>query len=106
MGVIVEKLYIATSMSLLNFIFMIYVARFWYLARKKYNSRAARAMKVSSILIAAIALVGLISIVRHVLTDETHTGNISLFMSGFTFIYVVIQVMLTKGYFNKEKNNG
>ena len=103
MGRIMEKLYIAAGISSLNFIFMIYVARFWYLARKKYDSLAARAMKVSSILIAAIALVGMISIIGHVLTGDSHTGNIALFMSGFTLVYSTIQVMLTKGYFNKEK---
>ena len=98
-----EKLYIAISISLINFFLMFYVARFWYLARKRYASRAARAMKISSIMVAIVALGGAACIMRHILTVETHTGNISLFMSGFTFIYVVIQVMLTKGYFNKEK---
>lgn len=98
-----EKLYIAISIGLINFALMGYVTVFWTKAWRKYGSPAAHALAISSTFIAFIALSGSIGATREALTKDIHMSSITLFMSGFTLFYSVIQVMFTKGYFKKEK---
>lgn len=100
------QLYLAISFGTLNIIFMSYVTYFWYCAWRDHNSPAAHALTVSSIFITVIVFVGLVGTAIDTIGKDAHMKNTSLLMAGLTFVYVGVQVMLTRGYFNKEKNNG
>ena len=41
-----------------------------------------------------------------IISGTEHIAPIFVSRSFLTFFYAVIQIMFTKGYFNKEKDNG
>jgi len=97
----IVNMYILLVMGILSVFLLGHATFFWFRIWKERHSSSAHAMTISLILVLGLSVIGLI----HTITDALQKGldevNISLLMSSFTFIYSIVQVLFTRGYFLK-----
>ena len=95
------ELWIASIIGVANVILVSYCAWFWFRVWRKYDSPSAHAMTISCLFIVLLAAVGSLGTARQILQNHTDIAKIALLMSSFTFLYAVVQLAFTRGYFNK-----
>ena len=101
MGLIMFEMWIAVIVGVANAFILSYCARFWFQVWRKYDSPSAHAMTIGCVFVAVLAAVGAFGIFSRLLQNSSDMATISLFMSSVTFVYALIQLLFTRGYFNK-----
>jgi len=99
-------LYLSVALGIINCIIMSYVTLYWYRAWVRNGLYSGHALTIGSLFIALISMISALGAAAEIISGTEHIAPIFVSRSFLTFFYAVIQIMFTKGYFNKEKDNG